>query len=408
MADVNPGNTVPNAHAARGMDTAGARFALVMGHVAGMIDLAALPVWVGTLIAGFGFTPVQAGATTTLFLVGIVIASLLMSRRFARLSNRLLVPLSYGTAGLVFLALTRVSGFPAFAVLHLVAGLALGCGISITHGTMGRTSNPHRVWAIASFGFGVFAVIFLGTAPGLIARHGPAMLFLLLGGIQLVAAFVTFAFFPRLSPAQESAPRDRRGLKGMDFGKAVWCVIFGVMLMNLVQAMTFSFVERIGMDRGFGADRVALVLMLLGFVNLTPALLAGAFEKRLPPLKVGIAGAIMQAILAFFLTWASDFAAYAGPCLLFSFVMIFTHTFLFGHLSRVEPTGRAVAATPAMTMSGSAVAPLLGGFLVQAIGYQAIGIAALLIACVTVALFATAARHGSRRGAAAPHPSDPR
>jgi hypothetical protein len=49
--------------------------------------------------------------------------------------------------------------------------------------------------------------------------------------------------------------------------------------------------------------------------------------------------------------------------------MIFTHTFAFGLLSRLEGTGRALAATPAMLMVGSAVGPLLGGTLVKFFGY---------------------------------------
>ena len=42
------------------VNSGGARIALVTGHMAGMIDQPALPVWVGTLIAGYAFAPAQA------------------------------------------------------------------------------------------------------------------------------------------------------------------------------------------------------------------------------------------------------------------------------------------------------------------------------------------------------------
>jgi len=50
-------------------------FALVISHMGGMIDLAALPVWVGTIIAAYAFMPAEGGLIVTLFLVGAVISS---------------------------------------------------------------------------------------------------------------------------------------------------------------------------------------------------------------------------------------------------------------------------------------------------------------------------------------------
>ena len=54
--------------------------------------------------------------------------------------------------------------------------------------------------------------------------------------------------------------------------------------------------------------------------------------------------------------------------------MIFTHTFAFGVLSKLDPTARALAGTPAMLMTGAAVGPILGGLLVQGFGYGSLGV----------------------------------
>ena len=56
---------------------------------------------------------------------------------------------------------------------------------------------------------------------------------------------------------------------------AVWFGVAGISCMALTQAMMFSFLERIGIDRGFGREAVTGVLIALGFVNLFPAPLAG-------------------------------------------------------------------------------------------------------------------------------------
>ena len=67
--------------------------------------------------------------------------------------------------------------------------------------------------------------------------------------------------------------------------------------------------------------------------------------------------------------------------------MIFTHVFLFGHLARLDPTGRAVAATPAMVMTGSAVGPFLGGMILETFGYPQIGMATFVLAVIAAAAF---------------------
>jgi len=166
----------------------------------------------------------------------------------------------------------------------------------------------------------------------------------------------------------------------------------GVAAMALVQAMVFSFLERMGMDRGFGAGAVTAVLIALGIVNLFPAPLAAVLEQRWPARAVLCWGPLVQASLALLIAQGTAFPPYAAGALFFSAAMIFTHTFAFGVLARLEPSGRLVAATPAMLMTGSAIGPFLGGTLVKSAGYGALGWAAAGIAGAAVLAFHLACR----------------
>jgi predicted MFS family arabinose efflux permease len=167
----------------------------------------------------------------------------------------------------------------------------------------------------------------------------------------------------------------------------VWYGIAGISFMALNQAMMFSFVQRIGIDRGFGVDAVTGVLIALGFVNLLPAPLAAILEKRLAPNTVLLAGPIVQALIAIAIALSGNFIAYALPMMFFAAVMIFTHTFAFGVLSKLDTSARALAATPATLMIGAAIGPILGGTLVGAFGYGSLGAAAAAIAIIAVGLF---------------------
>ena len=369
------------------------KVALVTGHIAGMVDQPALPIWVGILISGYLFAPAEAGALATLFLGGVVISSVVLSPFFHRVPGRWIPALGYGVSAQMFYAMIGLSGFVSLAIGHFVAGFGTGLALSFTHGTMGRTANPHRIFAIAQLALGTFTVVLLGGAPVLIAQFGPPTIFKIFAGVMGVGCVSAALFFPSVS-ASEDVVEDAAA-----FSRPVWFVIAGMMLMALVQAMMFSFLERMGADRGLSPEQIQAVFITLGLVAITPAALAGLLEKRLPAIGVGICGALVQGAMAVLVSFSSSFMPYVIPAVAFPFIMLFGHTFIFGHLARLEPTGRAVAATPAMIMAGSTIAPLLGGALVQTIGYPALGVTALVIDLIAVGFFAA-----SRRPVAAVRP----
>jgi predicted MFS family arabinose efflux permease len=363
------------------------RIALMVAHCAGMVDLVALPVWVGTLITRYGLDPQQAGTLATLFLLGAVGSSLHCAPRFHRLPVAQVAAAGFGIAALAFLGLTRTSDFATMAALHALAGAAAGSALSMTHGTIGQGARPHRTFAMAGLALAVFGVVFLGAMPGVVAARGGPALFYAFSGVMLVATLVSVAAFPRAQPSPHAAASADAPLS-----RAVWFTAIGISCMGLVQAMMFSFVERIGADRGYTVSAVTGVLIALGLVNLLPAPIAALLEKRLPARTVVLAGPVVQAALALIITQSSAFPPYATATACFVAVMIFTHTFAFGLLARLDPAGRALSATPAMLMTGAAIGPILGGTLVKSAGYGSLGFAAVVIATISVYCFAQAGR----------------
>lgn len=363
------------------------RAALMVAHCAGMVDLVALPLWVGTLIGRYGFDPQQAGGLATLFLAAAVVASATLAPRFGRLPRRAVAAAGFGLAALAFFGASLRQDFAALALLHALAGLASGAGLSVTHGTIARSGNPHRLFAIVGIALGVFAIAFFAVVPALLAALGGPALFHVFAAVMAVAALVALFAFPSAdaAPAGPAAPSTE--LAAAPMPRAVWFGIAGIACMGLVQAMTFAFLERVGSDRGFGAAAVSGVLVALSLVNLFPAALAALLEKRWSARAVLLAGPVLQALLVALIMQSTVFAPYAAAASVFAAVMIFTHTFGFGLLARLEPSGRALAATPAMMMTGAAIGPILGGTLVKAFGYGSLAVAAAAIAALAVACF---------------------
>lgn len=371
------------------------KIVLGIGHMAGMVDLAALPLWISALMQDYHLLPQQAGLTVTLFLVGIVISSIILSPKYTRLNHRYIAALGFAVASVSFFAASKLSviseSFPMLVTLHVIAGLGAGAALSSIHGTIGKTNNPHHLFGLVNVALGVLAIALFALLPQATKQIGGMAIFIAFFVLMACAAIVMFFFFPKVSDEttnHNKGENQANKVTAKILSKpAVWMFICVVSCLTLNQAMVFSFVDRIGDLHNFDRKQVETVLIVMGVINLTPGLVASLLQKRLSPISVAIAGPCLQALFALSITHAASyFPLYAIPVAFYVTLVIFTHTFVFGLLAKIDPTGRAVAATPAMMMIGSAIGPLLGGVIVATVGYQGLAWAVVIISCIAVTL----------------------
>ncbi|MCY1519593.1 Major Facilitator Superfamily protein [compost metagenome] len=363
--------------------------ALVIGHCAGLMDITALPIWVGIVLIGqLALDPQRAGFLLTLFLGSVVLSSLFFAPKLTRLNRKRVAPAAYAVAGLAFATMPSISGsYVLLASAHVVAGLAVGCGLSMVHGTMGGTANPHRTAAMAFTTLSLVSILLMATLPPLVGKIGPDAFFYTMSGIMFTAALAGLLAFPDVAQVieHERLPLTRLPAR-------VWFSVAGVSLLMVTHSMVFGFIERVGGWHGFSAPQITTVLVVSGFVNLVPVALSGMLERHLPAAGVVIAGPLIQATAAVAVTQLGGYGVYMIATSILIAVVTFTHVFAFGVLARLDPSGRVVAATPVMVMVGSATGPLLGGVLAQHIGYGSLGWAALVLGLLS----ATSFRLGTR------------
>ena len=104
------------------------RTVLSIAHIASMIDLVALPVWVGALIGAYQFSPRQAGGLVTLFLVGVVLSSVTLARALAKSAAAPRRPGGCCLAAVAVAGLTVASDFGLMAALHFFGGVTVDVG----------------------------------------------------------------------------------------------------------------------------------------------------------------------------------------------------------------------------------------------------------------------------------------
>ncbi|MDR3454201.1 MAG: MFS transporter [Rhodoferax sp.] len=346
--------------------------ALLLGHCAGMLDLVGLPVWVGANLIGFyKFDPQKAGLLATVYLLCAVIASMLLAPRYGRSLTKTVTVVGYAVAALAFVALATFAGndYPTMLVLHAIGGLGAGSALTMVDGTIGRSDNPHRMFAYAGVAVAVFGILVLGSGPAIIGKQGGTALWFVFAGVMGLAALVAVLAFPQV-PAARQHPQGTTGR----ISRQVWFGIIGMSTLCMAHSMIFPFVERMGIDRGYSAGLVAGVLVSIGFANLVPSPLAAVLEKRLRPERAILGGTLFHMMLVLLVTQVSRLDVYMPVVAILTTPLLFMHTFLFGLMARLDPSGRSVAATPAMLMIGSAAGPALGGTLLVASGYSGLGI----------------------------------
>ena len=132
---------------------------LLLGHCAGMLDLVGLPVWVGANLIGFyRFDPQKAGLLASMFLLCAVIASIALAPRYGRIGARTTTVAGYTVAALAFVGMATFAGndYTTLLVLHAIGGLGAGSALTMVDGTLGRSDNPHRMFAYAGVAVALF------------------------------------------------------------------------------------------------------------------------------------------------------------------------------------------------------------------------------------------------------------
>jgi predicted MFS family arabinose efflux permease len=348
------------------------RGALLVGHAAGMLDLVSMPLWVGVLIQFRHMSPAQAGLLVTAYMTGVFLTSVTLAPRFNRLPAQLIAVGGFIIGALAFLAIVKLDGFAVLVLPHFVAGIGAGSALSMVHGTISRSERPHRLFAIVNFGVAIFSIAFFAAVPDAV-QHDPNVLFYVLAGLLVLGAVAAAVAFPRPLAAIAVRREQAAAAGAVPFRLAVILAFVGVALLSTGQAETYAFLERIGAWRGFPASDIGHMLVISGFLNLLAPIAAALLENVVPRLTAICIALLLHAAITVTASNAGLFLPYAAAGSLLVFMTIFNHTFMFGTIAKLDPSGRAASSTPAMLTLGAAVGPALGGAVVELAGFPAVG-----------------------------------
>lgn len=346
-----------------------------------------LPLVIGALVAGLGFSTSTAGVLGGLELIALAVTAQLSAPYVAGwgLSRT-------GTAGALLAAAAQLATIivpdPVVTGLCRTAtGVGTGLLAASANASLAAMTQPERWFGrIAAVGSGV-AVLLLGGLPLLAITAGHRMVF-----VALAATLLVGAISARFLPAGRAAVRTDAARPPVLAGRDPRLLVAGVALVSFGQGAIWSFVERLATSLGIGGSHLSgwfIAGSIVGVAASAGAAQVGPRFGRTGPVLVGIL-AIAMACLA--LSRAGSELSFGVTLLAYWAATQFAFPLLFGLSALLDSSGRLVTLSSNVMLLMTSAAPMVGGFVVARAGFAPMGWLSFLSCVAATALVLPAVR----------------
>lgn len=345
---------------------------------AGFFYINIMSAIVDGLITGLGFSNAQAGLVGSANIYGASVGSLCAVFIVRRVQWRPALVVLFGLLMVIDLMSTAIHDPLALTIVRAGHGFVGGMTVGIAYSVMARLNSPDRAFGmllVLQFGLGGLGVMFL---PLLVPLYGAQILFFVLAGLTAIA-LVSMLAIPKALGRNPS----KAELAAIPVSYRKLTVLLALLALFLFQAGNMSlaaFIIRLGEHAQLSRDFIGQALGWATWIGAAGAGLVIFMGTRL--------GRLRPLIAAFLLTFAGTagffwsesqpvfMIANVGTAITWSFVV----PYLFGMLSRLDPTGRLATLGGFVSKCGLASGPLAAGLLLRTDNFN------LLIWCALAAL----------------------
>ena len=356
---------------------------------AGFFYINIMAAIVDGLITGLGFSNAQAGLVGSANIYGASVGSLCAVFLVRHVQWRPALVVLFGALIAIDLASTVIRDPSVLAVVRAGHGIIGGMTVGIAYSVMARLNSPDRAFGmllVLQFGLGGLGVMFL---PLLVPLYGARILFLVLAGLTALALLSMLAV-----PRALGRNRSKAELDAMPARYRKLTVVLALLALFLFQAGNMSlaaFIIRLGEHAQLARDFIGQALGWATWIGAAGAILVIFMGTRF--------GRLRPLVAAFLLTFAGTagffwsgsqpvfLIANVGTAITWSFVV----PYLFGMLSRLDPSGRLATLGGFVSKCGLASGPLAAGLLLRTDNFNLLiwcGLGALALS--SLAAFAAA------------------
>lgn len=343
-----------------------------------------MPMIVGGLIDGYGYTEEQAANIASLEGLGVVVASVLAAFWIRDISWVRALFVSFLLYAGLNIVSANVEAFTPLLVMRFLTGLAGGNLFAATVAALGDNRAPDRAFGLAQAVQGVMMLAGFVAAPYLLQAWGVGAMYYMLAVGAIVLMMVLLWF-----PAQGEVRGAAVGLSGLDGGHTA--LIWLGLIMSIVFFVNvfgfWAFAERIGQAAGLPASTVGLALGVSQIMAIVGALAAAAASDRYGrylPLLIVVIGQCAALFALFGEFGVVTFFVATGA---FQALFIVAVSYQMGAIATLDIKGRYLVMMTAAQGLGAAIGPTVAAGLIRA-GDDYSGILVMAALCCFVSMLA--------------------
>jgi MFS family permease len=378
-----------------------AEIALAIGSVAPILGM---PIIVGALQDGWGYSAAYAGYVTSVDLAGLFVGSVATSVFAHRMDWRWYVGAALTMSAAFNVLCAEFHSIAPLCAFRFAAGLASGATYASSLTLLSRCSEPMRAFSYLILLQVIANAVVLFVFPLLNERWGPGAIFQAIAAV-LAASVAVAPLLPHrdaravaplspaplspapLSPTHTSSRSASRRMPGRGVPLLPALCIAAVALFYVTIGSYWAYAERMGIEFGISAQRVHWLLTAGVFLSA-----AACLSARAVGLRFGQSGALLGALTVLAATLLVHALLPTAAMFVINLAVLqlcwnFIDIFQLGTLAVVNPSGRAAALVPAAQGAALALGPAAAGFILGlGQGYTAV----LLLAGSTTAMAAAA------------------
>lgn len=343
-----------------------------------------MPMIVGGLIDGYGFTEQQAGTLASLEGVGVVIASIIAALWIRKVSWTNVLFASFVTTGLLNLVSANMSEYIPLLTVRFLTGISEGTMFAITVAALGDNREPDRAFGIAQAVQGLMMFAAFAAAPFLIKTWAVSGIFYVLSAASFLMMFSLFWF-----PAKgiDHAERTHQTSQVQRGRALIWLGLFASVIFCINIFSFWAFIERIGSAAGLESQTIGLALGASQLIAVAGAALAALvsnkFGRTLPLIIVAVGQVLVLWVLV---GRFSSFTFFVGAGVFQALFMIGI-AYQMGAIAKIDMAGKFLVLMTAAQGLGAAFGPSIAAAVISNSDYSRINQMAALCCVISILMF---------------------
>lgn len=326
------------------------------------------PFLVGLYVGEFGSSETTAGLAVTLELLGAALTAMILANFAEKLPHKKLICSATAALALLNILSAFIPDINTLIAMRVVAGIMAGLMITVVYYLIGISTEPTRLFGIATVANVFTAIIYLVAIPNAIDAWQAAGAFAIMA-LPVIPSLLMLSKFRMVSDAdtgEEAEPaRVKLGWLGFVF-------LFAALMVHTAQGGYYGYVELVGLSIPLDNTTIGNALAISYILGLVSSALTGYLGDRfgqLKPLAIGMAG---HAVAVTLVATSSSASGYIIPVLMQSFFFFLLLPYMQGLAAHLDHSGHLPTLCGAIIMLALGLGPFVMALLVEQWGYVTI------------------------------------